>query len=220
MEARPAGLGTRATCKAGTVDQHAWDERYGTSDLVWSATPNQFLEAEAADLEPGRALDVACGEGRNALWLASRGWQVTAVDFSAEGIATGSRRAEEIGVAVDWVVADVVEWEPEPGAFDLVAIAYLQLPGEPLRTVLGHAARALAPRGTLIAIGHDRSNITDGYGGPRDPDVLWTVEEIVQGIGAGDVDIIGEKAEVVDRRVATDDGERIALDTLVRVARP
>ena len=201
------------------MDRHAWDERYGTSDLVWSATPNQFLEAEVTGLASGRALDVACGEGRNALWLATKGWKVTAVDFSAEGIATGRRRAEEIGVSVDWVVADVVEWEPEPGAFDLVAIAYLQLPEEPLRTVLGHAARALARRGTLIAVGHDRSNLIDGYGGPQYPDVLWTVEEIEQGIGAGGVDVSVEKAEVVDRRVTTDDGERVALDTLVRVSR-
>ena len=190
---------------------------------MWSATPNQFLEAEATGLTSGRALDVACGEGRNALWLASRGWQVTAVDFAAEGIATGRRRAEEIGVSVDWVVADVVEWEPEPGAFDLVAIAYLQLAVERMRSVLRHAVRALAPGGTLVAVGHDRANLTDGYGGPQESSVLWTAGEIVEGIGTGPldpgVDLIIERTEVVERHVATDDGERVALDTLVRVRR-
>lgn len=201
------------------MDRHAWDERYGGTDLVWSATPNQFLAAEAADLAVGHALDVACGEGRNALWLAGRGWQVTAVDFSEAGIATGRRRAAEAGVDVDWVVADVVEWEPEPAAFDLVVIAYLQLPAASLRRVLGHAAGALAPGGTLVAIGHDRTNLVDGHGGPQDPDVLWTVEEIVDAIGASGVEATVEQRAVVERRVTTDDGERVALDTLVRATR-
>lgn len=183
---------------------------------MWSATPNQFLESEAADLAPGRALDVACGEGRNALWLAGRGWQVTAVDFSEAGIATGRRRADEVGVTVDWVVADVVEWEPEPAGFDLVVIAYLQLPAPRLATVLGHAVDAVAPGGTLVAIGHDRANLLDGYGGPQDPDVLWTVEGVTTGLG--DLDVV--RADVVQRRVATDDGERVALDTLVRATCP
>lgn len=201
------------------MDRHAWDERYGGTDLVWSATPNQFLAAEAADLAAGRALDVACGEGRNALWLAGRGWQVTAVDFSEAGISTGRRRAAEAGVDVDWVVADVVEWEPEPAAFDLVVIAYLQLPVASLRLVLGHAVGALAPGGTLVAIGHDRTNLVDGHGGPQDPDVLWTVEEIVEAIGASGVEASIEQGAVVERRVTTDDGERVALDTLVRATR-
>lgn len=198
------------------MDRASWDERYGGSDLVWSAAPNQFLEAEAVDLKPGRALDVACGEGRNALWLATKGWAVTAVDFSAAGIATGRRRADEIGVEVDWVVADVREWEPEPGAFDLVAIAYLQLPAASLRTVLGHAVAGLAPGGTLVAVGHDLANLTDGYGGPQDPTVLWNVEVFEAALEHLEV----EKAEVVERHDATADGARIALDTLVRATRP
>ncbi len=202
------------------MDRDAWDSRYAAPDLVWSATPNQFLEAEATGLTPGRALDVACGEGRNALFLGALGWQVTAVDFSAEGIATGRRRADEIGVEVDWVVADVVEWAPDPGAFDLVAICYLQLPRESLRTALGQSARALGPGGTLVAVGHDRSNLTDGYGGPQELSVLWTVDEIVSGIRSGIEDLVAERAEVVQRRVSTDAGERIALDTLVRARRP
>ncbi|MFO7589589.1 MAG: class I SAM-dependent methyltransferase, partial [Acidimicrobiia bacterium] len=185
------------------MDRAAWDERYGGSDLVWSATPNQFLEAEASDLAPGSALDVACGEGRNALWLAGRGWKVTAVDFSEAGIETGRRRAAEAGVDVDWVVADVVEWEPEPAAFDLVVIAYLQLPAASLRNVLGHAVGALAPGGTLVAIGHDRTNLVDGHGGPQDPDVLWTVDEMVDGVVASGIDITIEKSAVVERRVTT-----------------
>lgn len=201
------------------MDRSAWDERYAGSDLVWSATPNQFLEAEVADLPVGRALDVASGEGRNALWLAARGWRVTAVDFSEAGIATGRRRADEVGVEVDWVVADVVEWIPEPGAFDLVAICYLQLPAEPLGTVLGHAGRALAPGGTLVAVGHDRSNLEGGYGGPQDLSVLWSADAIVDGVRSAEVELEVVRAEVVERQVRTDDGTRTALDTLVRISR-
>ncbi len=72
------------------MDSRAWDERYAASELVWSSTPNQFVAAEVADLTPGRALDLAAGEGRNALWLAERGWQVTAVDFSLVGLDKGA----------------------------------------------------------------------------------------------------------------------------------
>ena len=202
------------------MDRQDWDSRYAARDLVWSATPNQFVAAEVADLAPGRALDVACGEGRNALWLASQGWAVTAVDFSAEGIATGRRRAEEAGVEIDWVVADVVEWEADADAFALVVVAYLQLGAEAMRAALGHSARALAVGGTLVAVGHDRSNLDGGYGGPQDPSVLWTPEAIVAGITAVRPDLETVRAEVVARRVATDSGEQVALDTLVRATRP
>ncbi|MFL6133228.1 MAG: class I SAM-dependent methyltransferase, partial [Nocardioidaceae bacterium] len=71
------------------MDARAWDERYAASELIWSATPNRFVEAELTSLPPGRAVDLAAGEGRNALWLADRGWHVTAVDFSLAGLDKG-----------------------------------------------------------------------------------------------------------------------------------
>src|SRR5690242_10217857 len=100
-----------------------WDARYAAVELVWSAGPNQFLVAELAEagLSPGRALDVACGEGRNAIWLAAQGWQVTAADFSRVAIDKARARSDE----VDWQVADVVEWSPPAQAFDLVIVFYL-----------------------------------------------------------------------------------------------
>ena len=85
-------------------------------ELVWTAEPNRFVVAELQDLAPGRALDVGAGEGRNAVWLASRGWQVTAVDFSAVGLDKGRRLAQDRGVAVDWVLADVRDYQPEPAS--------------------------------------------------------------------------------------------------------
>src|SRR5690348_14293140 len=105
------------------MDRAEWDRRYAGTELVWTAEPNRFVVQEVAGLPPGRALDLAAGEGRNAVWLAERGWAVTAVDFSAVGLDKARRLAAERGVEAGWVVADVLEYVPEPGAYDLVLIA-------------------------------------------------------------------------------------------------
>ena len=91
------------------MDRADWDERYAGSELLWSAEPNRFLVAETAGLTPGRALDLACGEGRNAVWLARRGWQVTGVDYSEVAIEKARRLASARKANVDWVVADLLD---------------------------------------------------------------------------------------------------------------
>jgi SAM-dependent methyltransferase len=193
-----------------------WDRRYAAPRLVWSAEPNRFLVEELGGLPPGRALDLACGEGRNAVWLARRGWDVTGVDFSGVAIGKARRMADEAGVAARFVRADLADHVPEPGSADLVALMYLQVP-EPLRTaVLGRAAAALRPGGTLLWVAHDRTNLDGGHGGPRDPDVLSTPAGVAAALGGLEV----LRAEVVRRPVATDGGEAVALDTLVRAVRP
>ncbi|HMN99097.1 MAG TPA: class I SAM-dependent methyltransferase [Miltoncostaeaceae bacterium] len=193
-----------------------WDRRYAEPRLVWSAEPNRFLVEQLADLAPGRALDLACGEGRNAIWLARQGWDVTGVDFSGVAIDKARRAAAEAGVTARFVRADLAEHVPEPGSADLVALMYLQVPG-PLRTaVLGRAADALRPGGTLLWVAHDRSNLDGGHGGPRDPEVLSTPEDVAAALAGLDV----LRAEVVRRPVTTDGGEAVALDTLVRAVRP
>jgi SAM-dependent methyltransferase len=197
------------------MDSEAWDERYAAVDLVWSAEPNRFLAAEVADLRAGRALDLACGEGRNAIWLAERGWEVTAVDFSRVAIDKARRLAEARGVTVTWAVADVVTATLQPRAFDLVVVLYLQLPARERATALGHAAGAVAPSGTLLVVGHDSTNLTDGWGGPQDPDVLYGPDDVVDAIG--DLEIV--RAERVERDVATDHGTKHAIDVLVRATR-
>jgi SAM-dependent methyltransferase len=156
-----------------------WDSRYAEQELVWSAGPNRFLAGEAADLPPGRALDLACGEGRNALWLAERGWRVTAVDFSRVAVEKGGRIADERGLAVEFVVADLLEYEPAAQAYDLAIVFYLQLVADELATVLARAAGAVAPGGTFLLVGHDLRNLTAGHGGPRDASVLYTPEDVV-----------------------------------------
>jgi len=197
------------------VDSQEWDRRYAGTELVWTAEPNRFAVAELQDLQPGRALDVAAGEGRNAVWLASEGWQVTAVDFSAAGLDKGRRLAQARGVAVDWVHADVRDYQAEAGSFQLVLIAYLQLQEPELTGVLRRAVAALAPGGTLLVVGHDVTNLTEGTGGPPDPAVLYTPESITRSLGGLTV----VRAERVRRPVATADGQREAVDTLVRAIR-
>ena len=193
------------------MDSQEWDRRYAGAELVWTAEPNRFVVAELQDLAPGRALDVAAGEGRNAVWLASRGWQVTAVDFSAAGLDKGRRLAQARGVAIDWVHADVRDYQPEAASFQLVLVAYLQLHESELDGVLRRAVTALAPGGVLLVVGHDVTNLTEGTGGPPDPAVLYTPESITKSLGGLTV----VRAERVWRPV----GHREAVDTLVRAIR-
>jgi 2-polyprenyl-3-methyl-5-hydroxy-6-metoxy-1,4-benzoquinol methylase len=194
-----------------------WDSRYAGRELLWTATPNRFLVAEVADLPAGRALDLATGEGRNAVWLAEQGWRVTGVDFSHVGLEKAEKLAHTRGVDVEWVAADLVAYRPERGAFDLVIAFYLQVPQTDRQPILRAAAEAVAGGGTLLLVAHDRSNLEHGYGGPPDPAVLYTPEDVVRDLEGSGLEI--ERAEVVGRPVETPDGERHALDALVRASR-
>jgi SAM-dependent methyltransferase len=199
------------------VDSNAWDTRYANAPgLVWSAEPNRFVVEELAGLTPGAALDVAAGEGRNAVWLAERGWRVTAVDFSPVAVERGRELAALRGVDVDWQVADATAYGPEPGSLDLVLISYLHLPADDLRAVLATARAALRPGGVVVVVGHDRANLTGGTGGPQDPAILLTPEEVVAGLDGLSI----RRAETARRPVSTADGTSVdALDTVVVAAR-
>jgi SAM-dependent methyltransferase len=193
-----------------------WNARYAQKELLWTAEPNRLFAAEVASLEPGRALDVACGEGRNAVWLAERGWRVTGVDFANVALAKAAELAAARGVAVEWLLGDVLELSPEPRSFDLVVVLYLQLPADELEVALRRAADAVAPGGTLIVLGHDTTNLTDGYGGPKDVSVLFTPEQVVAALDGLEI----ERAEKVRRSVAVGGGVAIAIDAFVRASRP
>jgi SAM-dependent methyltransferase len=152
-------------------DAQQWDAHYSSPERVWSAAPNPWVAQTIGAWFTGTALDLGAGEGRHSVWLAALGWQVTAVDFSATGIERGRWGAEELGVQVDWVVADARTWEPPAGvAFDLVLVAYLHLSQD----ILTRAAQWLAPGGALVVIGHALRNLTEGVGGPSDPSLLYT----------------------------------------------
>jgi len=199
------------------VDQHEWDELYASTELVWTAEANRFVAGELADLPPGRALDLGTGEGRNAIWLAERGWQVTAVDFSAAGLAKAARLAGSRGVTgVRWVEADLRKYQPGPAAYDLVLVAYVHLLPDEFAALLRMAASALAPGGTLLVVGHDADNIAHGHGGPPDPRVLYRARDVVAALPGLAIDRAGQAR----RPVPTGDGERVAIDTVVRAQRP
>lgn len=198
------------------MDAQEWDTRYTNTPWVWSADPNLWVVQELEGLRPGRALDLGAGEGRNAVWLARRGWQVDAVDFSRVAL----RRADELAAANDVRVvtreADLTKYEPEAGAYDLVLVVYVHLPRADMDRLLRRAARAARPGGTLLLVGHDVSNIEHGTGGPQDPEILTATGHVT---AVWDDLADCEVAEVRRRPVAREDEVVSALDTVVRAVR-
>lgn len=199
------------------MEREEWDERYAGHELLWHAAPNQFVVEEVGDLPAGTVLDIACGEGRNAIWLAEKGWRATGVDFSRVALHKGRRMAEERGVEVEWIEADLRTWQPT-GQFDLVIAMYLHLPERTRRKTFSDAGRAVAPGGAILVVGHDRENLTAGVGGPQDESVLFTAGEVVDLL-----DTVGgftiQRATQVRRQVDTDTGPVDALDALVLAVR-
>ena len=199
------------------MDAEAWNQRYAAAESVWSLTPNVFVAEQLADVSPGTGVDLAAGEGRNALWLASRGWHMIAVDFSSVGLDRG--RARDPEADVEWVCADATTWTTtEP--VDLVVVAYLQLPAEQRRAAVRAGWAALRSGGTFLWVAHDSTNLTEGTGGPQDPAVLMTAEDVL-------ADLEGESfttvvAERVPRKVLDGHGEesgQTAWDCLVRLTK-
>ncbi len=150
----------RREARSGSAAQAAeWDARYSERDGArWSGRPNGRLVAEVASLAPGRALDVGCGEGADAIWLARRGWTVTAIDVSDVAVIRAQEAAERAGAVVEWVCGDALRTAFPAGSFDLVSMQYPALPkaaGEAaMRALLG----TVRPRGLLLAVYHDLSD--------------------------------------------------------------
>jgi SAM-dependent methyltransferase len=150
-----------------TPEASAWDALYREADRVWSGEPNGALLAEVADLSPGAALDVGCGEGADAVWLARRGWQVTALDVSRVALDRAEQHAREAGVTITWLHAGLVEAGLPAGTFDLVSAQYAVL----VKTDGSMAERALAdlvaPGGTLLVVHHllDSGHAHQDHGG-------------------------------------------------------
>lgn len=181
-----------------------WDERYAERQQ-WSAEPNGLVAELLGDLPPGEAVDLAAGEGRHALWLADRGWRVTAVDFSDVGLARG--RSVPGGDRVTWVTADVLAWSAPAASVDLVLVAYLHLPEADTLDLLTRAVGWLRPGGRLLVLGHDVENLARGVGGPQEPAILHSVERLAPVAALLDVD----RCEQVERTTPAG----TALDTLL-----
>ena len=202
-----------------------WDRRYGGADLVWSAEPNVWVRERCEGLPPGWALDVAAGEGRNALWLVEQGWYAVATDFSAVAVARmgeiADRRLGDRRGAFTAVVADATGPQPRPpsdlsvdsgtGGFELVLLVYLHLPPEQWRAALAAAVDAAGPGGAVLVVAHALRNLTEGVGGPQDPGILLDPEAVVDSAAGLPVDV--ELAELRERVVPGAD--RPALDSVV-----
>jgi SAM-dependent methyltransferase len=139
-----------------TSDEEFWDTRYSQSDRIWSGTPNAVLVREITGLEPGRALDLGCGEGADAIWLAQRGWRVTATDISQIALDRAAQHAAAADVAdrIDWQRHDLGTSFPA-GIFDLVSAQFLHSRGDmPREKILRTAASSIAPGGVFLVVGH------------------------------------------------------------------
>jgi SAM-dependent methyltransferase len=204
------------------MDAADWDRRYGGTDLVWSGSANVFVAEVVGDMTPGRALDIAAGEGRNAVWLAEQGWQVTAADFSPVAVERtreiARTRLGDHADAVTAVVADATQPAPEDtggAGYDLVLFSYLQVPRETWNQALAHGVAAAAPGGYVLVVAHAVRNLDEGTGGPQDPSVLHDPEDILA--SAADLPV-----EVVSARLRHRDVEgadRPALDSVVLLRR-
>jgi 2-polyprenyl-3-methyl-5-hydroxy-6-metoxy-1,4-benzoquinol methylase len=204
--------------KETTVSDHFgaefWNERYGSHVAVWSGRPNSQLVAETADLAPGTALDAGCGEGADAIWLAERGWQVTAVDFAATALQKAAAHAEATGVAerVNWVRADLIDWVPER-TFDLVSSQFIHLPMPARQAMFRQLAAAVAPGGTLVVVGHHPSDLETAIARPPLPDLFFTAEDVTADLAPDQWEIVVAEARPREER------EIMVRDTILHAQR-
>ena len=202
----PARLG-RGGADSG-IDRHEWNERYAAQPILWRVDPSPFLSGELGDRPPGRALDLGAGEGRTAVWLAERGWDVTAVDFSDVALERGRQRVEALGPpgSVEWVCADLMDFDPTGGPYDLVLFLFIHLAPADRRRLLRRAASTLAAGGLLLVVGYDTTHVpTSQQGGG--PENRFSPDDIV-------ADLEGLRIERAERLQVGD-----AVDTVVRAVR-
>ena len=159
-----------------------WNERYASSDSVWSITPNTFVVEYLSELPVGRMIDLAGGEGRNALWFAGRGWQAENADISSVAVDKFVARANDEGLA-EKCIGTVIKVDT-PASFelapaDLGVIAYLQIPHEALAQSIRDLVAGLRPDATLFGVWHARENLEGGFGGPQRADVLPTIDALL-----------------------------------------
>jgi SAM-dependent methyltransferase len=204
-------------------DQAFWDDRYRSAASLWSGEANPHLVTEAEGLTPGTALDAGAGEGADALWLAGRGWRVTAVDISAVALERGAAHAATIdddGLAgrISWRHHDLTSWVPPAGSFDLVSAQYLHLPLEPRQALHDRLAAAVAPGGTLLLVGHHPSDRETTVPRPQLADLFFTGDDIVARLDRHHWEIVTNAAP---GRSATDpEGRTVTVhDTVVRAVR-
>jgi SAM-dependent methyltransferase len=209
---------------AGPVrfDQAFWDERYSSAHSLWSGKPNPGLVAEADGLAAGAALDAGAGEGADAIWLARRGWRVTAVDISSVALdraaGHGAAAGAEVADRISWLREDILRWRPPERAYDLVSAQYMHLPAEDRRSVYAGLAAAVADRGTLLIVGHHPSDMETTMPRPQQPDLFFTGDDLAAGLGGDGWEIVTNV--VAPREVTDPEGRRVTIhDTVFRARR-
>jgi 2-polyprenyl-3-methyl-5-hydroxy-6-metoxy-1,4-benzoquinol methylase len=174
-------------------DRNSWEQRWSQAlrahgDRVAQRAPNAHLTAEIGDLRPGRALDAGCGHGSDTLWLAARGWQVTAVDFAATALAYARSTAEAMGSDVaeriDWLEADLATWTPRRGEYDLVVCLYVHVPGS-VEEMVQRMAKGVARGGTLLLVGHRPIDPATGAATAATGQVQVSVEAVLAALDPG-----------------------------------
>lgn len=165
---------------ANFFDEEFWDERYGGSKSVWSGQPNPQLVAESAGMKPGRALDVGCGEGADSLWLAQKGWQVLAVDFSRTALRKAREHAskQDFPGSITWDHRDLMLWTPPIGSFDLVTAQFMHLPHEDREPLFMRLAASVDVGGSLLIVGHSASDIAAGARRPNGAGLFFRAVDI------------------------------------------
>ncbi|MFV2083682.1 FAD-dependent oxidoreductase [Micromonospora sp. LOL_021] len=203
---------------AAMISQEFWDERYGSVDRVWSGNPNPQLVTVVDKLPAGTACDVGAGEGADAIWLAGRGWSVTAVDVSAVALGRGAEQAatagDDVAGRLTWQPADIRTWDPGPDRFDLVTAQFMHLP-DPDRAMLHRRlAAAVRPGGTLLIVGHHPSDLdVPGVRRPRMRDLLFTAEQVAAVLDPRQWASI--RAETAPRSATDPDGNPITIHDAV-----
>jgi thioredoxin reductase/SAM-dependent methyltransferase len=199
----------------------AWEERYRSRPSVWSGQPNRQLVDEAAGLVPGRALDVGCGEGADAVWLAERGWRVTAVDLSATALERAAAHAAaagaEVAARVTWVEADLRAEPPEAASYDLVTAHFMHLPGAARAELFARLAAAVTPGGTLLIVGHHPADLRTSAHRMHFPELMYTADDVAAGLDPADWDVVA--ADARPRSTVDPDGRDITIHDAVLVAR-
>jgi len=197
-----------------------WDERYRSTGALWSGNPNPQLVTEASDLAPGTALDAGCGEGVDAIWLAARGWHVTAADFSAVALQRGAIHAAQVGVEtverIIWLHEDLTTWAPAEAAYDLVSAQFMHLPKNPREALFRALAAAVAPGGSLLIVGHHPSDLTT-IPRPPLPELFFTASEVAALLDPHEWDIVVSVAR--ERGAPDPDGRTVTIHDAVLRAR-
>jgi Trans-aconitate methyltransferase len=195
-----------------------WDERYRSATRIWSGNPNPRLVEQTADLEPGSALDAGCGEGADTLWLARRGWQVTAMDISVVALERGAARAEPaIADRITWHEVDLTTWVPDHQTYDLVNAQFMQFPSALREPLFARLAASVAPAGTLLVVGHHPSDMQTMMPRPAEPDLFFTAEQVTDSLDPNQWEVL--VADARPRPVNDPEGQEIIIHDAVLRAR-